>query len=131
MDNRKYPQRWFWHTLSMPLIYSAIAPLVIFDLYLEIYHQICFRLYKLPIVKRGQYIKIDRHKLAYLPWYEKINCVYCGYVNGLIHYASEIFARTEKFWCGIKHAKYKNFKELSHHKDFIEYNDEVAYKKIK
>ncbi len=130
MDNRKYPKRWFLHSLSMPIIYGGIIPLVMFDIYLEIYHQICFRLYGLPLVKRGEYIKIDRYKLKYLPWYEKINCAYCGYGNGWVHYASEILARTEKYWCGIKHAKYKNFNEPAHHKDFLEYGDEKGYKKI-
>jgi hypothetical protein len=27
-----------------------------------------------------------------------VNCVYCGYFNGLIAYVQEIAARTEQFW---------------------------------
>lgn len=130
MENRKYPERWFWHTLSAPIIYGGIIPLFIFDIYLEIYHQICFRIYRIPLVKRSEYIKIDRYKLKYLPWYEKINCAYCGYGNGLIHYASIILAKTEKYWCGIKHAKYNNFQAPKHHDEFLDYGDENGYRVI-
>ena len=131
MEYKKYPERFWRHTISMPFIYFMILPLVIFDLCLEMYHQICFRLYKIPIVKRSQYIKIDRHKLAYLIWYEKIYCAYCGYANGLMHYASIIAGETEKYWCGIKHGKDPNFTPPEHHKDFLEYGDEKGYRNLK
>lgn len=52
--------------------------------------------------------------------------MYCGYANGLLHYNSEIAARTEKYWCGIKH---KNFQEPEHHQDFLEYNDKKSFEK--
>lgn len=42
--------------------------------------------------------------LSYLNAIEKLNCVYCGYGNGVIAYGREIIARTEQFWCPIKHA---------------------------
>jgi len=51
---------------------------------------------------------------------DKFNCVYCGYVNGWINYIQEIAARTEKYWCAIKHEKYEGFVEPKHHKDFSE-----------
>jgi hypothetical protein len=114
----------------MPVIYSMIFPLVIFDFCLEIYHQICFRLYKIPIIKRSSYIRIDRHKLQYLTRWEKLNCAYCGYANGLMHYASVIAGETEKYWCGIKHQKDPNFIPPEHHKDFLEYGDEESYNKL-
>jgi hypothetical protein len=128
MDYKKYPNRILKGIIAAPLIYVLIIPIVFFDIFLELYHQICFRLYEMKLVSRSEYIKIDRHKLKYLNWFEKLNCVYCGYGNGLIQYACEIFARTEKYWCGIKHAKYSNFKEPKHHESFLEYDDEKAYK---
>ncbi|MCX6745607.1 MAG: hypothetical protein NTX00_01150 [Candidatus Parcubacteria bacterium] len=131
MEYKKYPERVFRHLLSMPVVYFMIFPLVIFDLCLEMYHQICFRLYKIPIIMRSQYIKIDRHKLQYLIWYEKIYCAYCGYANGLAHYFTVIAAETEKYWCGIKHAKDPNFIPPEHHQDFLEYGDAKAYRKLK
>ena len=44
--------------------------------------------------------------LAYLDPIAKINCAYCGYANGLLHYFSAIAAQTENFWCSIKYAFY-------------------------
>jgi len=131
MQYKKFQERVWRHLISMPVIYLMIIPLVLFDLCVEIYHQICFRLYKIPLVKRAQYIKIDRHKLKYLTPWEKINCAYCGYANGLMHYASIIAGETEKYWCGIKHAKDPNFIPPAHHEDFLEYGDESGYRNLK
>lgn len=113
----------------MPFIYIIIIPIIVLDLFLSIYHSVCFRLYKLPLIRRSDYIKIDRHKLKYLIWYEKIYCAYCGYANGLAHYFSVIAAETEKYWCGIKHEKDLDFIPPEHHQDFMEYGDEKAYRK--
>ena len=128
MDHKKHPTATLRHIVSFPFIWGMLLPLLIFDICLEIYHQICFRLYRIPLVKRSNYIKIDRHKLKYLTWYEKINCAYCGYANGWVHYATIIAAKTEKYWCGIKHEKDPNFIPPAHHKDFLEYNDEKSFK---
>ncbi len=77
-------------------------------------------------MKRSAYIRIDRQKLSYLAWFEKINCAYCGYANGVVGYVSAILAETEKYWCGIMHAKYKGFHAPKHHKQFLPYNDQQA-----
>ena len=114
------------HLLSAPAIYWQIFPFIALDISIELYHQTCFRLYDIPLVNRSEYIRIDRYKLQYLNWQDKINCAYCGYCNGLLNYATEIAARTEKYWCGIRHQKYGNFQEPKHHKDFIDYGDEQA-----
>ena len=39
-----------------------------------------------------------------------------------------ITAETEKYWCGIMHKKYKGFVQPAHHKDFLKYGDEKAFK---
>ncbi len=127
MESRKFRNK-FRLGLSSPFIYGMIVPFVFFDFSLEIYHNVCFRLYKIPLVKRSKYIKIDRHKLSYLDPIEKLNCSYCGYANGLVNYAVKICADTEKFWCGIKHKKDKNFDEPDYHKDFVDYGDEDEFK---
>ena len=100
-------------------------------IFLELYQAICFTLYDIPLVERKKYIKIDRHKLKYLDWVEKINCAYCGYGNGVLNYASAIAIATEKYWCGIKHSKDQYFIEPEHHRDYLEYGDEEGYKNIK
>ena len=117
------------HTLNLPLIYFLFFPLIILDFFLEIYHRIGFRLCKMELVKRSNYIKIDRHKLSYLPWRNKLGCVFCGYANGFLHYASEIAARSEKYWCGIKHKPTGDYIEPKHHEDFVEYNNEEEFRK--
>ncbi len=130
MLNRKYPERLWQHYLTLPFIYIMIFPLVILDIFMAIYHTVCFRLYRLPLLKRSNYIKIDRHKLKYLPWWDKMNCAYCGYANGLAHYFTVMAAETEKYWCGIKHQKDPNFIAPVHHQDFLEYGDEKALEKL-
>jgi hypothetical protein len=127
---RFHHKRWLRHLFSIPFIWMMLLPLVILDIFMEIYHRICFRLYGVELVVRKQYIRIDRGKLKYLNVYDKVNCMYCGYANGLMHYSSEIAACTEKYWCGIKHQQGTGFKPPEHHKDFLEYGDEKSYKKL-
>lgn len=116
------------HTFSAPFIYFIIVPIVFLDISLEVYHRISFPLYGLPYVDRWKYIQIDRHKLSYLNGREKLNCAYCGYVNGFLAYAVRVAGETEKYWCGIMHEKKKGFIPPAHHKDFVPYNNECAYK---
>ncbi|MFH1286931.1 MAG: hypothetical protein ABII02_04250 [Candidatus Magasanikbacteria bacterium] len=127
MKAYKEKQLFFRHFLSAPFIYSVIIALVTMDILVEIYHRMCFPIYGLDYVRRREYIKIDRHKLSYLNWFQKINCVYCGYANGLLHYVSEIAGVTEAYWCGIQHQKSKTFHPTSHQVSFLQYGDEKDY----
>jgi hypothetical protein len=125
--------RWFRESqplniLSAPFIYGMIVPLVIYDISLTVYQHICFRLYRIPRVRRSDYIIIDRHHLAYLNSIEKINCAYCGYGNGLIAYAREITARTEQYWCPIKHAR-KVLDAHARYPYFLSYGDATDLQK--
>jgi len=130
MNSKQHKDRIIFQIPVMPLIYSLIIPIIVLDIWVEIYHRVCFWAYGIAYVKRGNYIKIDRHKLSYLDYFEKLNCMYCGYVNGLLHYASAIAGETEKYWCGIKHKADADFQEPAHHKGFIAYGDEEAYRKL-
>jgi hypothetical protein len=112
--------------LSVPFVYGMLLPIGIFDLSLTIYQCICFRLYNIPQVVRSDYIVIDRHHLAYLNAIEKINCIYCGYGNGVISYAREITSRTEQYWCPIKHAR-KILDAHPRYETFLNYGDATAY----
>ncbi|MCB9726227.1 MAG: hypothetical protein H6748_19420 [Spirochaetaceae bacterium] len=111
---------------SAPFIYGMIVPIALVDLAFTTYQAICFRLYRIPRVQREDYVVIDRHRLAYLNAIEKLNCAYCGYANGVIAYAREIAARTEQYWCPIKHARralgtharYAHFLEYGEPEDF-------------
>lgn len=127
MQNKQH-NRPFAHLTSTPFILGMIIPLVFLDICLEIYHHVCFPLYGIPLVKRKNYIKIDRHRLAYLNMFDKLWCAYCGYANGLMHYATNIAGETEHYWCGIKHQPRKGFIEPAHHKNFAKYGDEKDLK---
>ncbi|MDD5770380.1 MAG: hypothetical protein PHE25_05415 [Candidatus Gracilibacteria bacterium] len=127
MEHLKYPERFIRHTLSAPFIYSVFFGFVVLDIFIEIYHRICFPLYGLELIDRNKYIKFDRHKLPYLNPIEKLNCTYCSYGNGLVNYIKEIVAQTEKYWCGIQSEKNPNFISPEHHKDFLPYGDEKAF----
>jgi hypothetical protein len=103
-----------WRTLAesslptiatAPFIYALILPISILDLFVSTYQAICFPVYQIPKVTRAEYVVVDRHALAYLNVIERVNCMYCGYSNGVLAFAREIAARTEQYWCPIKHAK--------------------------
>ncbi|OGW19384.1 MAG: hypothetical protein A3K09_04615 [Nitrospinae bacterium RIFCSPLOWO2_12_FULL_47_7] len=114
--------------LTAPVIYFCFVPAVFLDLVMTIFQAVCFPIYHIPKVQRSDYIVIDRHYLRYLNLIEKLNCVYCGYFNGLIGYTREIAARTEQYWCPIKHAR-KTRSIHSRYKYFLEFGDAESYKK--
>lgn len=114
--------------LTVPVIWSCLIPAILIDLFASIYQVTCFRIYKIPLVKRSKYVIIDRHNLSYLNAIEKINCVYCGYFNGVIAYVQEIAARTEQYWCPIKHARKIITMHSRYHK-FLEYGECHDYQK--
>jgi hypothetical protein len=91
--------------LTIPFIWSCLFPALLLDLLVSLFQGVCFPIYKIPKVKRSRYIVVDRHALSYLNGIEKLNCIYCGYFNGLIAYIHEIAGRTEQYWCPIKHAR--------------------------
>ena len=105
------------HLITAPIIYSMIFPIALLDLSFSIYQLICFPLYKIAQVPRRSFITVDRQHLAYLNSVERLNCIYCGYSNGVIAYCREIAARTEQFWCPIKHAR----KTLDPHRRYAKF----------
>ncbi len=115
-------------TLTIPFIWIMIIPIIIIDISISIYQIICFPIYKIPKVKRKNYVIIDRYNLFYLGKVEKINCLYCEYFNGVIAYAREIAARTEQFWCPIKHSRALRERHSRYNK-FFDYGDYKKYEK--
>ena len=108
--------------LTMPIIYGAAAPLLLFDLSVSLYQLLCFPVYGIPRVKRADYIVYDHQHLAYLNVFEKTHCLYCSYAVGMLAYAGEIVARTEQYFCPIKHAR-KVVAAHSRYDAFLEYGD--------
>ena len=109
-------------------MFSILPWLMMVDILAEIYHQIGFRLCHMPLIDRSKYIRIDRHRLEHLNIIDKVGCAYCGYANGLVMYLSEIAARTELYWCAIKHQKEAEFMQQEHQQEFLEYGDEEGFR---
>ena len=114
--------------LSAPIVYSVLLPFMLIDLWVSLYQRICFPIYGIARVRRADYIAVDRWKLAYLNTIEKANCDYCGYVNGLLSYVREVSARTEQYWCPIKHARRVRAPH-PRYKHFVDYGDAEGYKR--
>lgn len=112
--------------ITGPIIYSMIFPMMLFDLFVSFYQFACFPIYGITKVKRSDYIVFDRHQLAYLNFIEKFHCTYCEYGNGLMGYMGEILARTEAYFCPIKHA-HKMLGTHKHYNRFLAYGDAADY----
>ena len=91
--------------ITGPIIYGMIVPLAILDLFVSLYQATCFPIYRVAKVRRADYIVFDRQHLEYLNFIEKFHCTYCAYGSGLVAYVGEIVARTEEYFCPIKHAR--------------------------
>jgi hypothetical protein len=114
--------------LTSPVIYAGFIPFILLDIFLCLYQSICFPIYGIPKVKRSEYMIFDREDLPYLNIIEKFNCFYCSYGNGLMSYGREIAARTEQYWCPIKHAR-RIKAAHDHYPRFFEYGDAESWKK--
>ncbi|HOY86503.1 MAG: hypothetical protein V9G21_04500 [Methylotenera sp.] len=112
--------------ITGPIIYSMIVPLLITDLFITFYQLTCFPIYGIKKVKRSDYIIFDRQQLNYLNFIEKFHCTYCAYGTGMIAYISEIVARTEQYFCPIKHAR-KILGTHSRYAHFLEYGEADNY----
>lgn len=114
--------------LTAPLIYAMIIPFALLDLFLTLYQRVCFPVYGIAVVRRDEYLVFDRAHLAYLNGIERLNCAYCSYANGLIAYAREVAARTEQYWCPIKHAR-RIIGAHERYSRFSDYGDAEAYQR--
>ncbi len=114
--------------LISPVVYAGIFPAVLMDLFATIFQTLCFPIYGIPKVRRNEYIIIDRQYLHYLNGIEKLNCMFCGYFNGVMAFVREIAARTEQYFCPVKHAR-KLVSTHSRYNKFIEYGDGEEYRK--
>lgn len=116
-----------WSLLTAPVIYSLVVPFVLLDLWVSVYQRICFPVYGIDLVPRRVYFRLDRHKLQYLNAIEKAHCTYCTYANGLLAYVREVAARTEQYWCPIKHARPVPAPHGRYH-HFFDYGDAASYR---
>jgi hypothetical protein len=117
-----------FYVLTAPVIYFGFVPMLLLDLFITVYQAVCFPVYGIPKAKRSEYLVLDRTDLPYLNLLEKLNCFYCSYGNGLAAWFREVSARTEQFWCPIKHAR--RIKDAhDRYPRFFEYGDAESYRK--
>lgn len=122
-NDKKLRLRPFFTPLSALAIYSMIIPVFILDIWTTIYQSIYFSITGIPKINKKDYIIFDRWELHKLNLWQRINCVYCEYVNGLLAWAKGVSNQTEIYSCAIKHSarrkgqeneinfyKYKEFK---------------------
>jgi len=112
--------------ITGPIIYGMFIPLLIIDLLVSLYQAICFPIYGVTKVRRSDYMVYDRQHLEYLNVIEKFHCTYCAYGTGLVAYMNEILARTEQYFCPIKHA-HKMLGTHSRYERFINYGEAADY----
>lgn len=112
--------------ITGPLIYGMALPLLLMDACVSFYQWACFPVYGIAKVRRPDYIVFDRYQLGYLNAIEKFHCTYCEYANGLMGYMGEILARTEEYFCPIKHA-HKVLGTHARYNRFLAYGDGAAY----
>lgn len=123
---------WRWlgirpvNLVTMPIIYAMLIPLILIDVLVSFYQYSCFPIYRIKLVKRSDYIVFDRHHLSFLNFFERWHCLYCAYGNGVVAYIREILARTEQYFCPIKHAR-KVLGTHERYQYFIEYGDAESY----
>jgi hypothetical protein len=113
--------------LTAPVVYSGFLAFALMDLFVTVYQSVCFPLYGVPKVKRGDHLVFDRGDLAYLNAIERFNCFYCSYANGVAAYLREVAARTEQYWCPIKHAR-RILGVHDRYPKFFEFGDAESYR---
>ncbi|MBU0752607.1 MAG: hypothetical protein KJ787_06805 [Gammaproteobacteria bacterium] len=114
--------------LTAPVIYLGWIPFLLMDLFVTLYQFVCFPVYGIPRVRRADYLVFDREDLPYLNLIEKFNCFYCSYGNGVAAYAREVAARTEQYWCPIKHAR-RLLAAHEHYPKFFDHGDAESYRR--
>lgn len=113
--------------LTAPIIYAGWPVFALLDGFITLYQALCFPIYGIAQVKRREYLVFDRVDLPYLNAIEAFNCFYCSYGNGVLAYAREVAARTEQYWCPIKHAR-RVRDAHAHYPAFFEHGDAETFR---
>ena len=112
--------------ITGPIIYGMVFPLMMLDLFVSFYQWACFPIYGIAKVRRADFIVFDRQHLEYLNFIEKFHCTYCAYGAGLMGYMNEILARTEQYFCPIKHA-HRILGTHARYNRFLDFGDAADY----
>lgn len=115
-----YPNSFILSFLAMLYTAVGILPMFAIDVYTVIFQYVYFGIHHIPKLDRREYVVMDRHRLRGLSPTQKVNCVYCGYANGVAGFAKAVVEQMERFSCAVKHEhepldqkQQKNFYERS------------------
>lgn len=103
------------------VIYLAFFPLIVCHVLCHLYQAIAFSIYDIPKIHLEDYLILDRGRLKKLNVIQRLNCVYCGYANGVLAWMRATANQTEAYACGVKHSVSKMGQEYQ--KDFHEYDE--------
>jgi hypothetical protein len=93
------------------LTYVMVIPVLIAHCSGWLFEQIYFRILKIPMVPFSEHVTFDRWKLKHLNLFQRFNCAYCDYVNGLASWLKAVVNRTELYSCAIKHSSKRSGQE--------------------
>ncbi|MBN1331961.1 hypothetical protein JW978_03690 [Candidatus Dojkabacteria bacterium] len=102
-------------------IYSMIIPTVFVDITAQIYQVVYFSIMHIPKIKRSDYLVFDRQRISTLNPMQKLGCIYCSYVNGILAWAKALANQTEIYSCAIKHSTKREGQE--HQEEYYEINN--------
>jgi len=112
--------------ITGPLIYGMVVPLFMLDACVSFCQWACFPIYEITKVRCSDCLVLDRRHLGHLNVIEKFHCNCCEYGNGLMACMTEILARTEHYFCPIKHA-HEILGTHSRYIRFLAYGEADAY----
>lgn len=84
-------------------IYSMIIPVAFLDLSITLYQWIYFSVMGIPKIKKSEFVVLERWDFSKLTGWQKFNCVYCEYINGILAFAKAVGVQTELYSCAIRH----------------------------
>lgn len=98
--------------------YICFLALLFLGLLIWQFQNVYFRILDIPLIDRKKYVIMDRYKLLKLTFWQKLNCMYCEYANGIVAYAKAVVNQMELYSCAIKHETHPLGQE--HQKEFYE-----------
>lgn len=111
----------FFDIIASFSAYACFLPLVFLDVFIWQFQNIYFRTAEIPLIKRKKYVILDRFRLGRLSIWQRINCLYCEYANGVVGYTKAVVNQMELYSCAIKHDAHPLGQE--HQKDFFDRED--------
>lgn len=102
-EGKKFSVSLLFLPFALVTIYSMIIPVFILDVWVTFYQWVYFTTMGIPKIQKNTFVVMERWDLSKLTFMQKINCVYCEYVNGILAFAKAVGNQTEVYSCAIRH----------------------------